>query len=156
MSRPRKYNLPTPPPTTVPPSPAEIIELTGNRGRVRGTPVELVSAGPPLEIIEASSVPRQQLAIVLRLTATETEPAAIALATARFLAAVQDLDGKLRLALDPVRSNAGRGDLTFVLVPGLHRVETAARLEKVAAMVPRIAAEFEGAVLKRVKITRLA
>ena len=55
MTRPRKYNLPTPPPTTVSPSPAEIIELTGNRKEVRGTPVELVSAGPPLEIIEASS-----------------------------------------------------------------------------------------------------
>jgi hypothetical protein len=152
MTRPRKYNLPTPPPTTVSPSPAEIIELTGNRKEVRGTPVELVSAGPPLEIIEASSVPRQQLVIVLRLTRAASDSAAVSLAAARFIAAVQDVDRRLHLRLDPVRSRAVRGETTFVLLPAVHRVETAGQLEKTAGAVPRIAAGFEGAVLKRVQI----
>jgi hypothetical protein len=152
MTRPRKYNLPTPPPTTVPPSPAEIIELTGNRKEVRGTPVELVSAGPPLEIIEASSVPRLQLEIVLRFSTAASDPAAIGLATARFIAAVQDVDRRLHLRFDPDQSRAVRKEATLVLYPAVHRVETAGQLEKVAEAVPRIAAGFEGAVLKRVQV----
>jgi len=152
MSRPRKYNLPTPPPTTVAPSPAEIIELTGNRKRARGTPVELVSAGPPLEIIEASAVPRVQLVIVLRLAASAANAAAVALATARFLAGIQGIDPKLRLTLDPARSVVSQREVIFILRPGLHRVETAGRLEKVAAAARKIAAGFEGAVLKRADV----
>jgi hypothetical protein len=152
MTRPRKYNLPTPPPTTVPPSPAEIIELTGNRKEVRGTPVELVSAGPPLEIIEASSVPRLQLVIVLRFSGAVSEPAAVGLATARFIAAVQDVDRRLHLRLDPDQSRAVRKVATLVLLPAVHRVETAAQLERAAKAIPGIAAGLEGAVLDRVQV----
>lgn len=152
MGRPRKYNLPTPPPTTVSPSPAEIIELTGNRKRARGTPVELVSAGPPLEIIEASAVPRVQLVIVLRLASTATSAAAVALATARFLSGMHGIDPELRLALDPERSGVSHREVTLVLRPGVHRVGTAGRLAKVAAMAHGIAAGFEGAVLKRAEV----
>jgi hypothetical protein len=152
MGRPRKYNLPTPPPTTVSPSPAEIIELTGNRKRARGTPVELVSAGPPLEIIEASAVPRLQLIIVLRLASSATSAAAGALAGARFLSRIQGIDPELRLALDPDRSSASHREVTYVLRPGIHRVGTEGRLAKVAAAARGIAAAFEGATLTRVDV----
>jgi hypothetical protein len=37
------------------PSPAEIIEAFGNIRTIVGNPVELISAGPPVEIIEAPS-----------------------------------------------------------------------------------------------------
>ncbi len=40
------------------PSPAEIIEALGNLRPTVGNPVELISAGPPLEIIEASPKPK--------------------------------------------------------------------------------------------------
>jgi hypothetical protein len=153
MSRPRKYNLPAPPPTTVSPSPAEIIELTGKRKQVRGTPVELVSAGPPLEIIEASAVPRLQLEIDLLLPRKAVDPATLGLSTVRFVAAVQGADRRLRLTLDPERTRTAHGELKFILVPDLHRVETARRLERVAAAVPQLAAMFERAVLRRVEIT---
>jgi hypothetical protein len=54
MGRQRKYRLPTPPPMKGEPSPAEIIEAPGKLNRSIGTaPVELIPAGPPVEIIEA-------------------------------------------------------------------------------------------------------
>ena len=90
--------------------------------------------------------------IVLRLSRNASDPAAVGLATARFIAAVQDVDRKLHLRLDPVQSRAVRGEVTFVLVPALHRVETAERLEKAAAAMPQVAASFEGAVLKRIHV----
>lgn len=152
MARRRKYDLPPPEPMTVPPSPAEIIELQPKGGARPGTPVQLVPVGPPPEIIEASPAPRVELVVVLRFPRPAPEAAAAALDAARFVAAVQEVDRKLRLALDAARSVASGEEITLVLVPALHGVETAARLGKVAAAVPQAAAAFAGAVLGRVEV----
>jgi hypothetical protein len=53
MSQRRKHKLPLPIPNEFEPSSAEIVDAPGKRTRAFGTPVELVAAGPPLEIIEA-------------------------------------------------------------------------------------------------------
>jgi hypothetical protein len=116
--------------------------------------VELVSAGPPLEIIEASPVPRLRLEIDLLLPRKPLDPAALGLAVVRFVAAVQALDARLRLALDSGRTSTARGELKLVMAPALNRVGTARRLERLAAAIPQVAAEFERAVLKRVQIIR--
>jgi hypothetical protein len=55
MKREKKYHLPIPPKMEGEPSPAEIIEATGKMNRSTGNPVDLISAGPPVEIIEAPS-----------------------------------------------------------------------------------------------------
>jgi hypothetical protein len=152
MSRPRKYNLPPPPPTTVPPSPAEIIEAPGKLDRPPGTPVELVSAGPPLDILVGRPVPRVQLVIVLRVD-PGADPAAVALAAARFVSDLQAADRKLRLAVDPAQSRAAGGEVTLVLTPASLGVETAGRLEKLVGVVREAAAAFAGATLSKVEVT---
>jgi hypothetical protein len=53
MNQRRKLQLPLRSSKEFNPSSVEIVEAPGKRTRVPGTPVELVSAGPTLEIVEA-------------------------------------------------------------------------------------------------------
>jgi hypothetical protein len=153
MSRSRKYHLPPPERMTVPPSPAEIIEHQPKGGPRPGKRVQLVPVGPPPEIIEASPVPRVQLVIVLRV-GPGIDPARLILSVGRFLTAIQEKDRKLHLKLDPARSSTAKSEATLVLVPEVHRLETAERLEKVAAAVPEAIKAFDGVALKRVEVVQ--
>jgi hypothetical protein len=155
MSRSRKYHLPPPERMTVPPSPAEIIEHQPKGGPRPGKRVQVVPVGPPPEIIEASPVPRVQLVIVLRV-GSGIDTARLILSAGRFLTAIQVKDRRLHLTLDPDKSSTARSEVTLVLVPGEHRVETAERLEKVAAAVPEAVKSFDGVTLKRVEVVQRA
>jgi hypothetical protein len=151
MNRRRKYDNPPPRPMTVAPSPAEIVELTGDNPRPAGTPVELVPAGPPPEIIVGEPVPRKQLELVLGIDAT-LGPAGSALGGARLASILLAADRKLRLAVDAERSRVAAGECVLILIPAEMSVETAAKLEKIAAAVPAAVAEFPGASLRRVAV----
>jgi hypothetical protein len=136
---------------TVAPSPAEIVELTGDNPRPAGTPVELIPAGPPPEIIVGEPVPRKQLEIVLHLD-PHLDPAQAALVGARLVSVLLAADRKLRLAVDAERSRVVEGECVLILIPAEMSVETAAKLEKVAAAVPTAVADFLGVNLSRVAI----
>jgi hypothetical protein len=127
---------------TAQPSPAEIVELTGNSGRVPGKPVELTPVGMG-DIIESHPVPRKQLEIVLRIK-PDAEPGCVALGAARFVSAVQGADRWLKLALDAVQSRASDGDVLLVFKPAQLGVLVADRLEKVAAAAREAVAAFTG------------
>ena len=125
--------------------------MPANSGRQPGTPVELVSAGPPLEIVELHPVPRVELLVLFRLRA-EADAATVALATARFLSAVVAADRKLKLAVDPKRSKVVGDEVTLVLVPAPLGSRTAGWLEAVAAVAREAVADFEGATLTRAEV----
>ncbi len=74
MNRHRKYQLSTPPLIEGEPSPAEIIEAPGQIERPLGTLVQLIPAGPSVEIIEASPLHRR-LDLNRSLVPTESEVA---------------------------------------------------------------------------------
>src|SRR5947208_5789674 len=150
MSRPKKRRSSQPARLTGPMPPVEIIELTGHSKRAPAPPVTLTPADQ-VEILEAPSIPRKQLVVVLRL-APGSDPAAVALAAARFVSDVQAADRKLRLAVDPAQSRAAGGDVTLVLTPASAGVETAGRLEKLIDAVRTAAAAFAGATLGKVEV----
>ena len=78
-----RHNPDTPPPTTVPPSPAEIIE--------------------------AHPVPRKCLVVMIQVE-PGIDPARVVVSAARFIAAVQSADRWLRLTVDPIPTRSVGGE----------------------------------------------
>jgi hypothetical protein len=115
------------------------------------SPRRLSGPMPPLEIIECSAVPRVQLAIVLRVD-SGADPAAIVFSAIRFSSALISADPKLRLVVDRARSSKVGNDIGLYFTPARVGVETAERLEKVAAVAREAVAAFEGATLVRAEV----
>jgi hypothetical protein len=125
MSQPRKYRLPVPPPTEVPPSPAEIIE---------GYPI-----------------PRVQLVIVLRID-PGTDAAKAALCGAQLISAVHAAERRLRFTFDARRSHSAGEEVTIVLSPSAWGTVARQQLDKVIGVVREAAAAVEGATLSRAEV----
>jgi hypothetical protein len=158
MSR-KKYRLPPPPRSDAPPSPAEIIEVSGQKPPPAGplpTPIPVARAGASSEadgvnIIELQRVPRVWLRVTFALVAG-TDPAQAALAAALFVTRLRAADKRLRLTVDRERSATTTDELVLVFAPTRGSSLAAGWLEEVKPVVRDLASAFGCAEVRAVEV----
>jgi hypothetical protein len=148
----KKYRLPPPPRSDAPPSPAEIIEVRGERASAPNpaTPLAPVLPSPNasseadgVNIIALSPRPHLWLRAAFEL-APGADPARAALDAAKFVGATCALDRRLRMTLDRDRSGAAGNELVLVFALGRWGALEARWLEEAKPGVRELAAGIGG------------